>query len=174
MLTPSDVTYWKDVAAIIQSGATITTLILGIITAYYKFLKGRVFHSRMEIIVTASMLNASQQFIKVVAIVKNTGSAMIHFDLANSVLRVYAAKIEANEFTEQVSWEKLAALNFTDQHKWIEPNEMIEVNWLVDIPTTQSSTAYRLELSVAGQKTIWKADCITSSETRLDSLASQR
>lgn len=78
-----------------------------------------------------------------------------------SVLRIFGARHEKRHIVDLTTWELLASLEFTAQHKWIEAAETIQMNWLIDIPQDIGYAVTKAELCVAGKRSLWLADAIT-------------
>jgi len=155
--------------------AKILAIVLGGGAAYYKFLRGRVFRPRMEVALSAQWLLAEkQQFLKVTAALKNTGASRIPFDLDYSVLEIYGGGHSGRKIADLTAWEKLATLDFTHQHQWIEAAETIEVHWLIDLPAEAQYSVLKSELTVAGKKSFWKSDTIIEREPRVISQPNEK
>lgn len=161
---------WTDILDASEKVVTIAAIVIGGIAAYYKFLRGRVFHPRMEIAMLSSwLIIGNQLFLKVQATVKNTGASRTFFDPENTVLRVFCANHAGRGIADETNWTNLATINGVDdkKHKWIEPAETIHLNWLVDLPTDSTYLALRSELCLAGEETLWYADTIAEREPHL-------
>ena len=83
--------------------------------------------------------------------------------MTHSALRVFAIADDPNEFPDAVRWERIATLDATERHAWVEAAETITLNWLVELPST-SLVALRSELLIAGDKTFWYADTIAEKD----------
>lgn len=159
---------WTDILDASEKIATILAILFAGIAAYYKFLRGRVFYPRMEVVMSAALLPvAKQQFLKVTATVKNTGASIIPFYLEDSILEISGGDHSYRQIADSTVWKKLATVSFTDKHKWIEPAETIQVLWLIDLPTNSTYSALKSELTIAGEKSYWKADTIIEREPRI-------
>jgi hypothetical protein len=159
---------WLDYLDGASKIATIVGIVLGGIAAYYKFLRGRVFHSRMDIAMSSSFLRVRQDsFLQVQAQVKNTGASRIQFVLQDSILSVYAANHAQRGIADDAEWKRLATVDAIREgrHKWIEPAETIYLNWLIDLPRDLDCEALRSELLLSSRKILWQADTITTMQS---------
>jgi len=147
--------------------AKILAIILALIAGYYKFLRGRVFHPRLEIRMSSTLLLiAGRCFLKVTADLTNTGASQIPFD-GPCGLRIFASGPATRKKADAVLWERIATVKMSDRHHWIEAAELITVNWLIELSRDRPLTAVRAELRVAGKKTSWYADTIAENEPRI-------
>jgi hypothetical protein len=163
--TPPSGLNWNEIFANGEKAAKIVAIIIAGVVGYYKFLRGRVFRPRLEMTVSSSLfLIGQQQYIKVVATLKNTGASRITFDLENSALRIFAAPLAAREIVDSVSWEQIGILNVGGRHSWIEPAETVYENWLIVLPAEAANPAFRGELRITGKTTAWYADTIVERQ----------
>jgi hypothetical protein len=163
---------WSQILDSGEKGAKIAAIAAAAVVGYYKFIRGRVFRPRLEMTVSSSLLLvASQEYIKVVATLKNTGASRIIFDLPNSALRIFAVPRLAKGIVDSVAWENIGTLDVSGRHSWIEPAETVYENWLIALPTTATNPAFRSELRIAGKKTAWYADTIVERQPLLLSVS---
>jgi hypothetical protein len=156
---------WNQVFDNGEKAAKILAIIIAGVAGYYKFLRGRVFRPRLEMTASSSLfLIGQQQYIKIVATLKNTGASRIIFDLENSALRVFAAPLTTSEIVDSASWEQIGILNVGGRHSWIEPAETVYENWLIVLPAKATNPAFRGELRIAGKTTAWYADTIVERQ----------
>jgi hypothetical protein len=163
---------WLDYLEGASKIATIAGIVLGGIAAYYKFLRGRVFHARMDIAMSSSFLRIREEpFLQVQAQVKNTGASRIRFVLQDSILTVFGANHAHRAIADDSEWEIVATVDGISKgkHKWIEPAETIYLNWLIDLPRDLAYAALKSELLLSARKIVWQADTIATTQ-----LADQR
>jgi hypothetical protein len=166
---------WLQLADAAQKIATTAGIILGGIAAYYKFLRGRVFKSRLDISMSSSVVRVDQDtFLQTQAQVKNTGSSVITFVLNDSILTVFGTNHAHRGMADESTWGIIATVDAIGErkHKWIEPGETIYLNWLIDLPRDLNHAALKSELYLSARKIIWQADTIaTISPTAQPSLS---
>jgi hypothetical protein len=163
---------WLDYLEGASKIATIAGIVLGGIAAYYKFLRGRVFHARMDIAMSSSLLRVREEtFLQVQAQVKNTGASRVRFVLQDSILTVLGANHAHRAIADDSEWQIVATVDGISKgkHKWIEPAETIYLNWLIDLPRDLPYAALKSELLLSARKIVWQADTITTTQ-----LADQR
>lgn len=158
---------WLDY---IEAGSKIVTslgIVLGGLAAYYKFLRGRIFHARLDIAMSSSFHRIRENlFLQVQAEVKNTGASHVRFSLEESILSVYGANHAQRTIADDAEWKNLATVDAIrdKRHKWIEPAETICLNWLIDLPRDLQFEALRSELLLSSKKIVWQADTVAISQ----------
>jgi hypothetical protein len=158
---------WLQLLEAAEKIATIAAIILGGIAAYYKFLRGRVFHSRLDIAMTSSFLCIREDpFLPVQAQVKNTGASRVRFVLNDSILSVFGANHAGRGIADDTEWTIVATVDGINKgkHKWIEPAETIYLNWLLDLPRDVDYAALKSELLLSAKKIVWQADTIATTK----------
>ena len=145
-----------------QNLATVAAIIVGGIWAYYRFFKGRTFQPRLEVVVVGTPSSAGDRsYIHGVGRLRNVGLSKVVLDPSVSVLRVLAHSPDTPPTdVDAVEWTHLATVPACENHRWIEPGEVIEDSWLLAVPTIQDGSAFKLELRIAGVATRWLATSI--------------
>jgi hypothetical protein len=152
----------KDLVEVLDTFIAMAAVIVGGLFAYFKFLRQRVFHSRLEptVKVTRYELTTGREFLNVVAAIKNTGLAKVDLLVDRSALRVYSASPPPEATLDEVQWTRVVTLDVPDRHHWIEAQEEIALTWLVALPGHSAEVAYKTELRLAGTGSDWYADQI--------------
>jgi hypothetical protein len=162
---------WLQVIDGAQKAATFLGIVLGGIAAYYKFFRGRVFHSRLDISMSSSFLRIEEDaFLQVGAQVKNTGASRVLFALNDSILTVFGANHAHRGIADESEWTIVATVDAISggKHKWIEPAETIYLNWLIDLPRNFDYAALKSELLLSARKIVWQADTIATAQAAAD------
>ena len=152
----------KDLVEVANTLIAMAAVIVAGLFAYFKFLRQRVFHARLESTVAVSRyeLTNGREFLNIVASVKNTGLAKVDLQIDRSALRIFTATPPPPRTVDEVTWERLVTLDVPNRHQWIEAQERIELAWLVALPVESKQAAYRSELRLVGASSEWYADQI--------------
>jgi hypothetical protein len=141
----------------------ILAILVGGVAAYYKFFKGRVHVSRLELKVSGSVIckdNVSYLF--TTACIKNIGLSKVNINHDDSSLRITSCKPLVNVAGAQmVDWRDPSTFNVFEDDPWIEPGETVEEKYLIVIPgCKQEHFAYRLQLLIVSGNTYWQVNGI--------------
>ena len=160
----------KDLVEVANTLIAMAAVIVGGLFAYFKFLRQRVFHARLESAVAVSRYQQpnGREFLNIVARIKNTGLAKVDLQIDRSALRVFTAIPPSPTAVDEVTWKRLVTLDVPNRHQWIEAQEHIELGWLVALPVESKEAAYRSELRLVGASSEWYADEIVPPATSSD------
>jgi hypothetical protein len=140
---------WVDAAL---HAVQIAALVVGAAWAYYKFVRGRIFHRRAEVTLEASLLDVeSSRAIRARATLKNTGSADIPF-LAKGLKISSLREGDVND-KGHPQWREMVTVPVFADHGWIESQETISDETLVPIGEGAETNvlAYRVNCRVIGE-----------------------
>jgi hypothetical protein len=155
----------KDIVDIADKLVGILAILVGGLFAYFKFFKERVYRPRLEPQVSAELLgDPRQRFLRVVGGVKNTGLAKVNIDLEPSCLRIFGAE-RLPERADEPEWTRIATLDISDRHEWVESQEMLRQTWLVALPQGSTFPAYRVELRLVGEISEWYGEAVVVPRT---------
>ena len=143
----------------IESVFIIFAIVIGGIWAYFNFIKGRIYHQRLEPRITAEVLHRDgKQYVMAKAKLQNVGLSEVRIKQEGSGLRVlsYDPLLSAHE-RKDGKWQHLVTLPVFTEHAWVESREEIEDPHLIEIPRT-AAIALRLELRIVSKKKLcWTA-----------------
>jgi hypothetical protein len=143
----------KDGESIIRTVA----LIAGGAWAYAKFVRGRVFRSRLEPSVSGdAIMGADHVTISISISVKNVGLSRVEIRQNGSGLRVSAAETKAPKEMVSAKWRHLGTFPILENHAWIEPGEAVGEDRLAILPK-EKLTSILLELHVGSKELEWVA-----------------
>lgn len=157
-----DWTTTKDFTDAFGSVTQSLALIAGGVWAYFKFVKGRTFQDRLTTTVSGRFVPiGGSVFLVVTTRLQNVGLSRISFNQELSSLVVF--EYVPSEVVEILSLEsnRLASFQvFSDNDRYIEPNEMIERQCLITLPWI-SNIGYQLECRIATDSGYgWRATAI--------------
>jgi hypothetical protein len=135
----------------------IVAVIVGGAWAYAKFIKGRVFHTRLEPNVTARHFRRDQKdFLLAVVKLKNVGASKVDIQQKGTALRIFGCGVFGPAVPgKPVAWTRTHTLSVFERHGWIEGSETIDDTVLVALPP--NLTAVKLELRIVANKIAWSA-----------------
>lgn len=143
-----------DWAGAVQSIVQIAALVLGTAWAYYKFIRGRTFHRRAEMSLTASLLvTDSQRSLQIKPILKNTGGADIPFRV--KVIKVKSFREGDLDAKGRALWSDVTVAPVFGDHDWIESQETISDDVLIPLDAysaTEDALAYRVSCVIYEQR----------------------
>ena len=143
----------KTVLDVIQKAFTIAGILIGGTWAYYKFVKGRVFGTRLEPALSGKALLAEKVTYLVVTItLKNVGLSKVDVEPKGTALRVSTHKALSglNESLE-AEWRHVATFSIFANHRWIEPGETITEDRVIAVPG-DNHFAFLLEMRVVSHR----------------------
>ena len=158
-------TRWTPLLSDLHTGAQILAIIVAGIFAYYKFFRGRTFYPRLEPALEASVIEVGPlKYLKTKARVKNVGLSKVPIDKDASALLVYRAEKRLSATgVRPVDWQLNHAVDVLVYHRWVEPGETIEDNWLFATSSSEEPVAFKVELKLAGGKTDWYANAVVET-----------
>jgi len=140
---------WVDAAL---HAVQVAALLVGAAWAYYKFVRGRIFHRRAEVTLEASLLKLqSSHAIRARATLKNTGSADIPF-LAKGLKISSLREGDVND-KGHPQWREMVTVPVFADHGWIESQETISDETLVPVgeAAEKNVLGYRVSCRVIGE-----------------------
>lgn len=132
-------------------------ILIGGFWAYIKFIKGRLFHPRLELNLEGQLLknnNISHLLLRYE--VKNVGLSKVNLNTDNSGIRVrrYYPQLDSMEI-ENVKWIHLGSFPIFEKHKWIESGETIKESILLSIKDSEN-VFYQAVIRLVGQSQTWE------------------
>jgi hypothetical protein len=156
-------TTWLD-----QTDKTVRILavIIGGGWAYMKFVKGRIFSTRLEPTVTGHCFHDKRGDYVIATIkLKNVGASNIVLQKAGTVLTVAGCpRATSGALERPVQWREINVKSIFEDHTSVEPSETIENSVLVDLPPHM--IAVRLEARVVASGI--ECSAVTITETGAD------
>lgn len=144
----------QKVADIIQKAVTAGALIVGGIWAYYKFVRGRIFVSNLEVVISGEASRQNDRISLVAtASVKNIGSSKLEVFHTLTALRILAPKSVSTVRTAEITeWDHLKTLRLFADQTHFEPTEPAVDAHLVVVPGHDEYTALKLEAIVVSDE----------------------
>jgi hypothetical protein len=143
----------------------IVAVIVAAVWAYMKFVKGRVFRSRLEAHVSGDMVVRDDNATLAISIkCKNVGLSRVDIRSKGSGLRVSAAEMVVPKTMISAEWRHLGTFPILEHHEWIEPGETVGEDRLAVLPK-EISGSILLEAHIASAGTVWIATCIVAIKT---------
>jgi hypothetical protein len=113
-----------------------------------KWFRGRLYHTRLEVIVTGSFVSPYPSQLLATARVKNVGLSKVPIKQKGSGLRILSAiSIQPTADVLSIEWKHEGTFPVFEAHEWIESNETIEDQLMLTLPEAHPGT-YRLELHI--------------------------
>jgi hypothetical protein len=131
-----------------DKGVRILAVVLGGGWAYWKFARGRVFHTRLEPTVSGRCFEDRRGDYVIATIkLKNVGASKLDLQSKGTVLIVEGCARSKESAPERpVDWFTINIKSIFEDHTGVEPSETIESSVLVDLPP--HLIAVRLEARV--------------------------
>lgn len=133
-------------------------IIIGGVWAYYKYVKGRLFHPRLELQIEGRIILESEiPHLFLNYEIKNIGLSKVDIDKESSCIIVmkYHPPNDSLEI-ENAYWEERGVFPVLEKHSWIESSEVIKEDSLYSI-TEINNVIYRAELRIVGKGKSWEA-----------------
>lgn len=152
--------YWKSIAEIAGSALTGAAVVIGVIGAYIKFFKGRVFHTRLSLELKHRWLNKDgTHYLVVLATIQNTGVSnvtLLQDAEGEHFLDVYICEAIAHATRwETCQWQRKQTLSLFEKEDNIEAGESISEEQLIVVPNPDD-VALKLSLEVRARKSPWR------------------
>ena len=139
----------------------ISAVIVGGIWAYVKFIRGRVFHTRLEPAVSGRILREGKaEYVLARVKLKNVGASKVDIQQAGTALRVWACNLL--EGASGITWTRTHTLTIFERHGWIEAGECIEDTLFVSLPA--NVVVVKLDLRIVSKKIEWNATTVIDSD----------
>jgi hypothetical protein len=116
--------------------------------AYLKFIKGRVYHTRLEPSVDGKVFQHDlHEYVSVVARLNNVGASKVDLRQEGTALEVSCADLYPESFDHKfVRWTRIATAPVFKRHRWIEASETIEEAALFRLPSETSAVKIEFRL----------------------------
>ncbi len=122
---------------VVSASVTVLAALAAGVWAYFKFLKGRTYRPRLEVMLQGQWLRADERALLVIsASVKNIG-------LSKVSLRQYGTGLKVRRLTDTqpvppdvMSWEEVTSTptyEILRDHEWFEPGETVRDELLIDL-----------------------------------------
>jgi hypothetical protein len=152
---------WKDTVEVLGSLATTLALGIGGVGAYFKFFKGRVFHTRLSLTLNHSWVQKDgSSYLSLVANVQNTGTSnvtLVQSEQGEHFLKIWACEVVPNTtLWETCLWEIGQAIPIFKYEDNIEAGESVSEEHLVIVPSS-GQIAFKIEFGVRARKNPLKA-----------------
>lgn len=148
----------KDIVGLTEQVMTILAIVLGGAWAYFNFIKGRVYHPRLEPRVSAVLKPGSNfKHVLINAEVKNVGLSNVPIQKEGTAIRLLALTQENYGKTGwEIDWEDrhLVTLSVFESHGWIEPGETIREQRLIPL-REDGLLALKVELRIVSRGIEW-------------------
>jgi hypothetical protein len=124
----------KTVVDIIGTAVTATALIIGGIWAYFKFVKGRTYRPRLEVGLSGQWrLVDGKHLLHARITVKNIGASKVTLLQRGTGLGLSVLAPNQPLAPASVSWKRLSVSEILGKHQWIEPEEAVSDDLLLDL-----------------------------------------
>jgi hypothetical protein len=124
----------KTIADIISASITAFAVVVGGIWAYFKFAKGRTYRMRTQVDLSGQWeVIDGRHFLQARVAVKNIGASKVRLIQKGSGLRVSVLHSEQPGPPASVKWRSLRVFGILTEHEWIEPEETISDEFLLNL-----------------------------------------
>lgn len=159
--------YPEWLSGLIKDGDTLIRTLAVIVAAgwaYFRFVKGRVFRSRLEpnVIGVAVVRNAFT-YLHVTVMIKNVGLSKVEIKQDGTSLRIFSAVNDRSAIATSANWDHDGTFSVFSDHSWIEPGETIEDQKLISTPG-EDTIAFQAQLRVTDHRTVWYATGVVMPE----------
>jgi hypothetical protein len=155
----------KDIVDIASKGVTTLATILAGGWAYYRFLKGRIFHPRLTLIVSAKRLNeGGTDYVLSRVELKNSGLSRISFEPASLRIGALTGVARTNAAAlPRFAW--LGTFGVLQAHAWIDSGETLTDEHLLILPAGQTSSPTMVIVRVVADNISFSATAIADRAT---------
>jgi|SRR5229473_6209816 len=150
---------WPVILDCIKKIVEIVAIITGGVWTYYRFIRGRIYHPRLESAVhgRAFAQNGTDYLIASFRL-KNLGNSKTSIT-NGSGLRLFSCDLHSVVTPpDEPRWTRLATFPVFAKHGWIESGETISDEILCALPPNQ--IAIKLELRICGHKIEWNTKTV--------------
>lgn len=133
-------------------------VIIGGVWAYYKYIRGRLFHRRIELVINGEIVYVnSLPHLLLKYEIKNIGLSKLDLNKESSAIKVmkYRPPDDSLE-VESAYWEQIGAFSVLKNHSWVESTEIINESSLFSISEIQN-IVYKAEIRIVGRGKSWAA-----------------
>jgi hypothetical protein len=136
----------SNVAATIESGATVIGLVVGGVWVYFKFIKDRVYRPRFDIQLRAGYTKSGDGKTLLCQLsVKNIGTSKIRLVQEGTGVRLSTGELPETAFQE-FKWNAQRVYPVFEQHEWFESNETIRHELAVGLPAVEQAVLLEARL----------------------------
>lgn len=145
----------------VQSALTSMAIVAGGIWAYFKFIRSRLFHAKIEIQLDAEFAFGVSEDVVVASVqVKNVGFTKASFELDICSLEVCLSEFRPQlDFTDAARWRQVATIPILYHHHWLEPGETAREQEAITLHD-RVDLAARLVAVVSNGQSLWKASTV--------------
>jgi len=164
----------KAIVEIIGTSVTTLAIVVGGVWAYFKFARGRTFAPRIEVMVSGQFRAISdKQLLHARVAVRNIGASKVDLLQKGTGLRVSSVVAQSDKVPSAVEWAAIRVFTILAKHSWIEPNETISDDLLLDLGVEQTPPILcEVRLVWRGSKesnTVVNAKAIITEDSRVQS-----
>jgi hypothetical protein len=135
-------------------------IVVGGVAAYFKWFRGRVYRPRLETVAGGSFETNTGQYLLVNVRTKNVGLSEVRIEQQGSGVRIFSGQAaSSNAEARNVDWKHHGTFPIYEEHGWIESNETIEHQRLIQLPQREY-LAFRIEVWIASKGITWKTSAI--------------
>lgn len=151
---------WKETVEVLSALVTMGAITAGGIGAYFKFFKGRVFHTRLELALTHSwMQKGDTLYLQMSASAKNTGTSnvtLLKSEPSEHFLEVEVCDAVPNAAHWEIcGWQRVKTLPLFEIEDNIEAGESITKDELIIVPLS-NGIALKISVYVRARKNPFK------------------
>jgi hypothetical protein len=138
----------KTVVDIVGTAVTAAAVMIGGIWAYFKFVKGRTYRPRLEAGLSGQWsLVDGRHLLQARITVKNIGASMVRLLQEGTGLRVSVLAPDQPAAPACAAWKNLRVFEILGEHEWIEPEETVSDDLLLDLGISEPvSTLFEARL----------------------------
>jgi len=146
----------------------ILAILFAGIWAYYKFIRGRLFHHKLDLELKGEFFPAKPAGHVLAQItVSNSGFTRVDLETECCVLRIFVPKDRSfQDFTDASIWGRVATIPILADHGWVEPSERICEEELITLHCGPVF-AVRLVLDVSDSRSLWRASTVLVARGRI-------
>jgi hypothetical protein len=138
----------------------IAAVLIGGSWAYIKFIKGRVYHVRLEPSIAARSFRRGESDCLLATVrVKNVGASKVDIEQRGTALRIFGCPVVGKiDMGVEIPWTRLKTVTIFDTHGWVEAGETIDDMVMILLP--RCLVAIKMELRIVANGKQWKARAI--------------
>lgn len=157
----SQVPSWLQITVAALAALQSVAIVLGIVAAYYRFIKEKPHASRVQPTVSGTVeVQNDTIYLQAKVSAQNNGQVKVNFDPELTALEIFTRKAGDD------GWEYRCIESIFEQHEWVRPGEAVEDQVWVEIPH-HGEIGLKMDLYVAeDEDTVWSATEIVSILTK--------
>src|ERR1017187_9873850 len=115
----------------------ICAVVVGGVWAYVRFVKGRLFQTRLEPSVSGRFFHRAERTYLVTTVkLKNVGSSKVDIQQKGTVLEVLGCPGNLDgRMSNPIAWRELRLVPVFEDHDWLEPSETVEDTAMIVLPS---------------------------------------